>query len=972
MRALTFLIFPLLIFGTTLAFAAGWAGFVAPDAYSYGMPTGEVTWSATGDLNGDGFPEVVVAEASYVQVMVNHAGVLTAGAKYTVGSTKRVLVADMNLDGRLDVIAVGNLTAVLLGKGDGTLQTPTLLSGLGDDAAMGDINRDGYPDLVVASAVGVQVRFNNQHGSFGAVALVAAIPLTRVRFADLNGDGNGDIVGASGNLVAMLGRGGGTFATPFITTASVASFAIADANRDGVADIFYAGNGPAGILLGNGDGSFRACSPVQVENAQAVSVGDFNGDGWMDMAVSGFAMNLYGINVPTGLTILLGDGQGTLIARKSYAFGGAQDPAADMNVDGRLDLVIGGIAIALGNGDGSFRAVEQVSTGVLGVRQTLAADFRRDGGTVFAIVGQDEQVRVFGRVVGQWTNSVIPGLRGHAVSIGDFDGDGLPDVVAVSEDGFIATVSGNGDLSFGAARKSPAGTAAATFVESGKLDGDHLDDVIAGSGSTLELLLASGLAYFAPPVSLNLENGDAVGAAISDLNLDGGGDIVVRHDYGFTVLQGDASGKYFDQRYIEAAGKTGGFVLQDLNGDAVPDLIYTASTLGKIYVLMGDGAGNFTLAGSYSVLSPADVTAGDVNGDGSPDLIVCSDNGGLATLLGTAQHTFSAASYWYANAGQTAPALADVTHDGVPDVVTLDAVGAFTLFENRGFVQAVSPSVTSSANVLDFGSQTIQRASTAQTVKLTNTGNVNLSLRLSVTGDFTESDTCGHELRVGAACMVTFTFRPTQLGTQSTVVQVANGMMSGITLLGVGLDITASGTRPGRPTRPVSPAPDPVAAKPAAAVLLATIVPEASSSLGGRNVLPIKNSFVTPHRDVMCFTCSCTCTSQHVGRKDESMRTAPCACIHTSEVRLKNGLRPQEVSNETASDSDVEGRSAGGRRHHLHGQRRVRSRDLHRRHECHGRTLHEPLRNPGSCRSGVRIDDGSQRTREGRHHGGVH
>jgi hypothetical protein len=805
------------------------------------MPQGEVTWAATGDLNGDGYPEVAVAQASYVQVMVNHAGVLTAGVKYTVGNIHRVLVADVNRDGRLDIVAVGGLTAVLLGKGDGTMQTPKQLSGMGDDAALGDVNRDGYPDLVVANAAGVQVRLNDHQGGFGTAALVAAVSASRVEVADLDGDGNDDIVGINGNLLVMLGRGDGSSAALATTPASAASFAIGDANHDSHPDVFYAGNGSAGVLLGNGDGSFRLGSTLQVGNGQALSLGDFNSDGTLDMAVSAFALNEYAMNVPAGLTVLHGNGDGTFHAGKSYAFGGAQNPAVDMNGDGHLDLVIGGVAIAFGNGDASFRAIEQVNAGTAGSKQIVNGDFRHDGSREFAVIGQGGQIRVMSESNRQWTKADISGFAGYTLASGDFDGDGNLDLAAITQDGFVAVANGNGNLSFNVPKKSPAGTSTAKFLAAGRLNGDRLDDVVLGSGGTLQLLLASGSGYFVAPIGLTLQNGDAVGSRLIDLNLDGIGDIMVQHDYGFTVLLGDANGKYLDQRYIDAAGKIGGFLLQDLNGDAKPDLVYTTNLLGKVYVSWGDGAGNFSAGGVYPVLLPSDVTAGDINGDRFPDLIIGTDNGGLATLLGTAQHTFSTVSYWYANVGQSAPIVADVTADGVPDVVTLDDSGAISLFENRGFTQVLSPSAAISASVLDFGSQTIRRESAGQKVTLTNTGNLDLSLRLFPTGDFTESDACGHELRVGAACVVNFTFKPIQVGMQSTAVPIAADLSSTLTLQGMGLDITTSGSRPSRDTRPApAPVAPPTAAKSAMPAAKATPVLNRRSVSRRRKLPPHK------------------------------------------------------------------------------------------------------------------------------------
>ena len=184
-----------------------------------------------------------------------------------------------------------------------------------------------------------------------------------------------------------------------------------------------------------------------------------------------------------------------------------------------------------------------------------------------------------------------------------------------------------------------------------------------------------------------------------------------------------------------------------------------------------------------------------------------------------------------------------MTGDDVPDVVALDGSGALSVFENRGFVQVASSSVTATTTLLDFGQQTIRRESAAQTVKLTNTGNVNLSLQLSAMTDFSESDNCGHELRVGAACMVTFSFTPHLIGPQSATVQIASGLSAAFMLKGVGLDIIASGARPSRDTRPVPPTTAPATtAKSVAPALAATNAPKQPRISPRKKSLPRKLS----------------------------------------------------------------------------------------------------------------------------------
>lgn len=813
MRAITFLILTLLALPFN-AIAGTWAGFMVPDAYSFALPSGEVRQAACGDLNGDGYPEVVVAQASYLQVQINNHGTLTAGAKYTLGSISRVIIVDLNRDGRLDAVAVGGVTAVLLGKGDGTFQTPTAWAGVGDDAAVGDFNRDGYPDLVTVSVLGVQVRLNDGHGSLGEITTLAVMQKSprRIAVADINDDGAADLVGSNGQLMVLPGRGDGTFGSAIVTNVDASGFAVGDANRDGISDMYYAGkmNGAssAGVLLGNGDGTFRqvVASAVGI-NAQAVSLGDFDGDGLTDMAVSSFGDGILRIDVPSGLTILLGNADGTFRPGKQYAFAGVQNPAIDMDGDGKLDLVIGGTAIAFGNGDGTFKAVEQVAVGgVVDHVSMVGADLNRDGVIDFALVGAGNQVEVLRQFGDKWSAVPVAGVSGWHVVAGDFDGDGYPDLAAASGGNYFVSIArGSTDGSFETAKTFPLGTSGEHYLASGKLNTDKFDDLVVVSGDKIELLMGRGDGYFAPPTDVTLQNGDGNEAVVADVNLDGTTDVVVKHDFAISVLMGDATGRYLDQRYVSAAGKIGGMRVQDINGDARPDLVYSAMFLGKVYVLWGDGNGGFASGGSYAVKTPGSVAVADINGDGLPDLVVCSDNGGLATLLGTAQHTFSAATYWYANVGQSHPVAADVNGDGVTDIVTFDALSAVSLFVNKGWTAAASQALATSAMSLDFGQQRIWSSSSVQSFKLSNSGNLAAPLQFAVTGDFIEWDTCGGALPVGAACMVYATFKPVHVGAQSGLLTIRGGSAQQvIVLVGTGEDIIAVPGRPGRGERTMS------------------------------------------------------------------------------------------------------------------------------------------------------------------------
>jgi FG-GAP-like repeat/FG-GAP repeat len=357
------------------------------------------------------------------------------------------VVGDFNGDGKLDVAEMGGdgstaLFAMLLGNGDGTFTTTLLPNtsfgtgpGIFDPVSMvaGDFNGDGKTDLAVlfnnfsdttcASNGFVGVSLGNGDGTFSplsAPVCVGIVPLSIVA-ADFNGDGKLDLAVAnncgddvlarcsSGSVSVLLGNGDGTFtgvASPQVGTL-VQAMTEGDFNGDGKVDLavtYCAGGCNAGrltVLLGNGDGSFTPTSTSLDIGAvpESIAAGDLNGDGVLDLIVANNDSDCRGQNCLRGsVTVLMGNGDGTFTAFPALNLSSMPRGLAlgDFNGDGKLDVIAGGdsrigggeftrtLTFLLGNGDGTFKASYQSFAGSFALS---AGDFDGDGKLDLAVGG---------------------------------------------------------------------------------------------------------------------------------------------------------------------------------------------------------------------------------------------------------------------------------------------------------------------------------------------------------------------------------------------------------------------------------------------------------------------------------------------------------------------------------------------------------------------------------------------------------
>jgi hypothetical protein len=268
---------------------------------------------------------------------------------------------------------------------------------------------------------------------------------------DFNGDGKVDLVVADSTptsqlLSTLIGNGDGTFQNNISQTLPgiLRSLAVGDFNGDGKLDVAAVidSTNAVSIFLGHGDGSFAA--PVQYPTGPMsvsppyhnVLVGDFNGDGKLDLAVA----------TDNGLVIFLGNGNGTfqpfslMPSLLSYDPGDELLALADLNGDGKLDVIkatqTGMINAALGNGDGTFQQAQAFQIpAILNTESAVVGDFNADGKLDLAFASQSSDVVtiLFGNGDGTFKGHIeysVPGVSNDVnfMVAADFNGDGALDM----------------------------------------------------------------------------------------------------------------------------------------------------------------------------------------------------------------------------------------------------------------------------------------------------------------------------------------------------------------------------------------------------------------------------------------------------------------------------------------------------------------------------------------------------------------
>ncbi len=623
------------------------------------FPTGAAVDVVGGDLNEDGFQDLVSVLETTDRVMTltgDGTASFQLNGPFIVGlSPERAAIGDFDGDTLLDVVTANrtppNIT-LRPGNGNGFLSpiTTTVPTGEGrpNDLLATDLNGDGFLDLAVVNDVveDVTLMLGNGDGTFGGIEHLAAIDSPdAVGVTDYDLDGDLDmVVTGDGGHVLLEGDGAGRFpgvnhfqigSSPVSTTTS--DILVADMNNDGVDDAVIRSDQDVHVLLGSRTGP--VINAGSTENADIVVLGDFNGDGFRDVALEDG-------NFSSQVSVLLNPGDGALGAPISFAtdtvnFLLAEDVNGDLDTDlvtTHGSLAPGELAVWISNGDGTFALpVHYTSSNTFDLIEP--ADLDGDGfldfvyainNTLFVRINAGDGT--LGTEV-SYPSGLSPSQEITELILLDVGGD--PELDLVYRCTGVCVRINQGDGTFGSEAIHNAGVPILT----GDMNGDLSIDLIGGT----QQLINDGNGVFTPGITVGTSFDET---RLVDVTNDGVLDFVGIErtlaspnsfiEFGVRVGRGDGTfmPRVSTDPVLIPNTLFPPWDVFDLDGDAIPEAVIVGDQNGDVTVFEGNGDGTYLAAETYSAFleSIGDLAAVDLDGDGILDLLATSEESRAALL----------------------------------------------------------------------------------------------------------------------------------------------------------------------------------------------------------------------------------------------------------------------------------------------------------------------------------------------------
>ncbi len=579
----------------------------------------------TGDFNFDGIPDLVTAnvgrfpaEGGVSLLLGNGASAFQPAVELSPGNSEGVEVADVNQDGRTDVVQAPqglNAVHILLNNGDATFQAVRQVetSAPVSSLAIGDFNADSRLDIAAGIQSGLSILLGDGSGGFqlGQEFIFPSNGETlQTATGDFDLDGNLDVVTTNfdNSVAVVLNNGDGTFQEPvfYVVNDLPNALSVLDLDVDGFLDLVVSNFNAehASVLLGQGDGTFHSSRGYAAGDrsggASSITPADFNQDGFIDLAVA----------VGRNTLLFPGAEAGLLSAPLALEKRSEFVASGDFNQDALTDLALvrvqdetgvrrPGILILLGNGDGSFTDGQTI--------RFPGFDFQR-GPIVSALINGDlfldllvldrvanEMKFLAGNGDGTFQDPVrVPvGLNPVEIALGDLNGDGLQDATVALEgdlglaNGGVAVLLGTGDGSFLAPVEVLSGVQAGA-IAIGDLNNDLLLDVVVNTASMffefdIAVLLGAGAGSFQAPVSLPQPDSFAfqgVRLTVVDFDADGNHDVLVTDaNQRLSIYPGNGDGTFGEVVRGDIGPDARDIVVTDLDQDGKPDVALASSSL---------------------------------------------------------------------------------------------------------------------------------------------------------------------------------------------------------------------------------------------------------------------------------------------------------------------------------------------------------------------------------------------------------
>jgi hypothetical protein len=635
---------------------------------------------AVADFNGDGKPDLVALTSGLGSISVslgNGDGTLQPPSYYVVGPLPQGLaVGDLNGDGKVDV-AVGdpNTVNVLLGNGDGTLQAevnyPTITLG-NPYVFVGDFNGDGKADLVTG------VTSSGFSLLVGEVRPITATSLT----SSLNPSQAGQAV----TLTAMVSP---SFLTGYVTFYDGTTVLGSNLQTNGQATLTLASLAPGTHSLTAfypGDSQYVAStSPILIQTVSgALTKPVVTLSSSSNPSRFGQAVTLTATVFPSAATgsVTFYDGQSVL--GTSPLAGGRATLTTSFPASGGHALT------ALYGGDVSFAPAASVvlaqtvnvsrafgftptlnSTGIASPYSIVTADFNADGFADFAVTNSNANSQV-AVLLGKGDGTFQAPLKFPAgsfalnIAVGDFNGDGKPDLIV--SNGVV--LLGNGDGTF---RPGTTLSGAGGISTVADFNGDGKADVAGSFSGQVFVQLGNGDGTFQAPLNSGANSNAIAGFAAMDCNGDGKADLAVANANGVGVLLGNGDGTFRQEVNYPTDTGANAVAAADFNADGKVDLAVANGSGTSVSILLGNGDGTFRPAVNYPGGNfPMAIAAADFNGDGKMDLAVAGFFGNTVLLLGNGDGTFQPFTSYSSGSNPIALAVGDFNGDGRADLAAAD------------------------------------------------------------------------------------------------------------------------------------------------------------------------------------------------------------------------------------------------------------------------------------------------------------